>query len=155
MPTTALTPQQRRLLRARAHALHPVVQIAANGLSATVLAELERSLQAHELIKIKTRGAEREQRQQWLQQICQQLHAQPVQHIGNILLIWRQRRDDKAAPSTPPASKKTPPSSSTPPRRPATRSAPSRSATERYRPARANTTGSRRAPTAPRRRTLR
>ena len=57
---TELTPAQRRDLRARAHHLNPVVTIADNGLAPSVVAEIERSLQAHELIKVKVQGAERE-----------------------------------------------------------------------------------------------
>ena len=95
-----LTPAQRRDLRARAHHLNPVVTIAGNGLTPSVVAEIERSLQAHELIKVKVQGAEREQRDALMQELCASLQAEPVQHIGNILVVWRQRReeDKPAAP---------------------------------------------------------
>ncbi|MDX9884820.1 ribosome assembly RNA-binding protein YhbY [Thauera sp.] len=92
---TELTPAQRRDLRARAHHLNPVVTIADNGLAPTVVAEIERSLQAHELIKVKVQGAEREQREALMQELCDALDAAPVQHIGNILVVWRQRRDEE------------------------------------------------------------
>lgn len=97
-----LTPVQRRELRARAHHLHPVVTIAGNGLAPAVVAEIERSLQAHELIKVKVQGAEREQRAALMSELCETLDATPVQHIGNILVVWRQRREDAkvAAPAT-------------------------------------------------------
>ena len=91
---TELTPAQRRDLRARAHHLNPVVTIAGNGLAPTVIAEIERSLQAHELIKVKVQGAEREQRETLMQELCVALDAAPVQHIGNILVVWRQRREE-------------------------------------------------------------
>ena len=91
---TELTPAQRRDLRARAHHLTPVVTIADNGLAPTVVAEIERSLQAHELIKVKVQGAEREQRDALMQELCAALDAAPVQHIGNILVVWRQRREE-------------------------------------------------------------
>lgn len=94
---TELTPVQRRELRARAHHLNPVVSIADNGLTPTVLAEIERSLQAHELIKIKVHGAEREQREALLAELCSKLDAAPVQHIGTILIVWRQRREESAS----------------------------------------------------------
>ena len=90
---TELTPAQRRDLRARAHHLNPVVTIADNGLAPSVVAEIERSLQAHELIKVKVQGAEREQRDTLMQELCAALDAAPVQHIGNILVVWRQRRE--------------------------------------------------------------
>lgn len=97
-----LTPVQRRDLRARAHHLNPVVTIAGNGLTPTVVAEVERSLQAHELIKVKVQGAEREQRDALMNELCETLDAAPVQHIGNILVVWRQRREEEknAAPAT-------------------------------------------------------
>ena len=88
---TELTPAQRRDLRARAHHLNPVVTIADNGLAPSVVAEIERSLQAHELIKVKVQGAEREQRDTLMQELCAALDAAPVQHIGNILVLWREK----------------------------------------------------------------
>ena len=91
---TELTPAQRRDLRARAHHLNPAVTIGDNGLAPTVVAEIERSLQAHELIKVKVQGAEREQRDALMQELCAALDAAPVQHIGNILVVWRQRREE-------------------------------------------------------------
>ena len=91
---TELSPAQRRDLRARAHHLNPVVTIGDNGLAPTVVAEIERSLQAHELIKVKVQGAEREQRDALMQELCAALDAAPVQHIGNILVVWRQRREE-------------------------------------------------------------
>ncbi|MHB8786884.1 MAG: ribosome assembly RNA-binding protein YhbY [Thauera sp.] len=95
---TELTPAQRRDLRARAHHLNPVVTIAGNGLAPNVVAEIERSLQAHELIKVKVQGAEREQREALMEELCAALDAAPVQHIGNILVVWRARKEeDKAA----------------------------------------------------------
>ena len=123
---TELTPAQRRDLRARAHHLNPVVTIAGNGLAPTVIAEIERSLQAHELIKIKVQGAEREQRDTLMQELCASLDAAPVQHIGNILVVWRQRREEakpavsaekkplraataKSAPAFPPAPRRAAP----------------------------------------------
>lgn len=89
-----LTPAQRRELRARAHHLHPVVSIADKGLTTAVLGEIQRSLHAHELIKVRVHGGERQVREALLQEICEALDAAPVQHIGNILVVWRERRDE-------------------------------------------------------------
>lgn len=89
-----LTPAQRREFRAAAHHLNPVVTIAGNGLTPAVLGEIERSLQAHELIKVKVQGAERDARDGLMQELCARLEAAPVQHIGNILVVWRPRRED-------------------------------------------------------------
>jgi RNA-binding protein len=92
-----LTPAQRRSLRARAHALHPVVFIGDKGLSQNVLDEIASSLDSHELIKVRAGEADRDARDALLAQICEQLEAAPVQHIGKILVIYRPAPEKPAA----------------------------------------------------------
>ena len=87
--TTILTPQQRKFLRAQAHDLKPVVMIGNQGLTEAVLRETQRSLVAHELIKIRVLGDDRTAREAWLVEICAATGAAPVQHIGKLLLIYR------------------------------------------------------------------
>lgn len=89
-----LTPEQRRALRAAAHHLHPVVAIAGKGLTPGVLAEIDHSLKAHELIKVKLQGIERDDREALLTEICDQLECAPVQHIGNTLILWREKPEE-------------------------------------------------------------
>lgn len=91
-----LTPIQRRTLRAAAHHLHPVVSIAGNGLSDAVAKEIARALAAHELIKVKLYGIERDERETLLTEICTRLECAPVQHIGNILVLWKENLDKEA-----------------------------------------------------------
>ncbi|BBE10232.1 MAG: putative RNA-binding protein, YhbY family [Glomeribacter sp. 1016415] len=89
MPALSLTPAKRAALRAQAHALKPVVMIGADGLTEAVVAEIEKNLSAHELIKIRVLGDDRDTRIAIYQDICEQLNAAPIQHIGKLLLIWR------------------------------------------------------------------
>jgi putative YhbY family RNA-binding protein len=84
-----LTTDERRALRARAHALSPVVSISQNGLSEAVLKEIDASLNSHELIKIRVYGDDRTLREQYLTEICTQLEAAPVQQIGKLLVVFR------------------------------------------------------------------
>ena len=102
-----MTPDTRRRLRARAHALDPVVMVGHSGLSPAVLAEIERALKAHELVKIRVAGADRPERERILEQICAGAAAEPVQHIGRILVVYREnpdlRRPPVAAPALPAA----------------------------------------------------
>ena len=84
-----LTPTDRRALKARAHALKPVVWIGTAGLSETVLHELDQGLKSHELIKVKVASDEWEIRNALLEEICSRLEAAPVQHIGKMLVIYR------------------------------------------------------------------
>jgi RNA-binding protein len=85
-----LTPSRRRELKARAHALAPLVLIGGKGLSSSVLAEIERGLKSHELIKIRARDTDRAAREALLGEICRSTGAHPVQHIGKILVIFRE-----------------------------------------------------------------
>jgi RNA-binding protein len=84
-----LTVEQRKYLKAQAHALKPVVMIGSQGLSEAVIKEAERAIAAHELIKIRVLGDERDAREAYLAQLCDALSAAPVQHIGKLLLIYR------------------------------------------------------------------
>jgi len=95
----SLNPRDRSALRARAHALDPVVLIGDGGLTPAVLSEIDRSLNAHELIKIRVAGDDRKSREDILRQVCEALAAAPVQHIGKILVIYRQMPEKpKAGP---------------------------------------------------------
>ncbi|OAM52523.1 RNA-binding protein [Methylovorus sp. MM2] len=76
-------------LRALGHKLNPVVRIGGNGLTENVLNEIETSLNAHELIKIKVAGDDRTARIQLLEEICQKTNAMAVHHIGKQLVIYR------------------------------------------------------------------
>ncbi|MDP1654252.1 MAG: YhbY family RNA-binding protein [Rhodocyclaceae bacterium] len=91
-----LSPIERRALRANAHHLNPTVAISQNGLTAGVLKEIDLSLKAHELIKVKLHGIERDDRAALLAAICAQLDCAPVQQIGNILILWRPKPEEDA-----------------------------------------------------------
>ena len=84
-----LTPTQRRFLRAQAHHLNPVVIIGEAGLTENVMLEIDRSLIAHELIKVRVSGDDRIYRQELLGTICDTLQATAVQQIGKILILYR------------------------------------------------------------------
>ena len=88
---TELTPSERRALRARAHALHPVVMIGSAGLTDAVLREIGLALRNHELIKVRMPGEAWAERDEAMHRICAELDAAPVQHIGKILVIFRPR----------------------------------------------------------------
>ena len=83
------TSKELRQLRALAHKLRPVVTIAGKGLSATVLEELDRALNDHELIKVKVAVGDREQRDSVIAAVCERSSAVLVQRIGNIATLLR------------------------------------------------------------------
>lgn len=84
-----LTPVQRQHLKGLAHALNPVVMIGHQGLTDAVVREIAKALDAHELIKVRVLGDEREARIAIYEQICDGLDAAPVQHIGKLLVLYR------------------------------------------------------------------
>ncbi|AKH37437.1 MULTISPECIES: ribosome assembly RNA-binding protein YhbY [Nitrosomonas] len=90
-----LNSSQRRSLAARAHHINPIVMIGKDGLSAGVMSELDKGLSNHELIKIKILNGDRKARALLLEEICQQLEAFPVNHIGKILVIYRPETEGK------------------------------------------------------------
>lgn len=86
-----LSPAQRKALKADAHHLDPVVTIGDAGLTEAVLAEADRALNAHGLIKIRVHGDDRALRLEMLDTICSRLGCAPVQAIGKLLVVWRQK----------------------------------------------------------------
>jgi RNA-binding protein len=89
----ALTPSRRSELRAEAHKLTPVVIIGDKGLTDEVMAEIDRSLKAHELIKVRAATDDRDARGVWMERICERLQANAVQQIGKVLVVYRENFD--------------------------------------------------------------
>ena len=85
-----MTSKQISFLRGLAHKLNPVVMIGNNGLSETVLKEIDASLNAHELIKIKVQSDDKTLRTQMYQDICNTLNAVAVHHIGKQIVVYRK-----------------------------------------------------------------
>ena len=88
---SVLTPAERQPLKGRAHRLRPVVWVVELRLAETVIAEVGRALAAHELIKVQTVGLDREAREQVYAELCARCGAQPVQHIGKVLVLFRKK----------------------------------------------------------------
>ena len=90
-----LTPKQRRELRAQAHSLHPVVSVGQQGLTPQVMHEIDISLRAHALVKVRVFSEDRAERESMLSQIAGELEAAPVQHLGKVLIVWRPIEEPK------------------------------------------------------------
>jgi putative YhbY family RNA-binding protein len=86
-----LSPIERKKLKARAHAVNPIIHLGGKGLTEAVIAEIGRALDAHELIKVRAGSMERDAREAALAEICSRLDAQPVQHIGKVLVVYRKK----------------------------------------------------------------
>ncbi|HEY9571733.1 MAG TPA: YhbY family RNA-binding protein [Pusillimonas sp.] len=89
MPKLDITSQERSALRAAAHPLRPVVLIGDRGLSESVLKEIDLNLNAHQLIKVRIAGEERDARNAMQETICETLSCALVHHLGKTLIIYR------------------------------------------------------------------
>ena len=89
MPQITLTPAQRKIHRADAHHLDPVVLVGGDGLSPSVKKEIEAALKSHGLIKVRVFSDDRAAREAMLQTLADELNAAPIQHIGKLLVLWR------------------------------------------------------------------
>ncbi|MFT0547171.1 YhbY family RNA-binding protein [Allopusillimonas ginsengisoli] len=89
MPKLDITSNKRSELRAAAHPLRPVVLIGDRGLSESVLKEIDLNLNAHQLIKVRVAGDDREARTAMYDTICDTLSCAPVHHLGKTLILYR------------------------------------------------------------------
>jgi putative YhbY family RNA-binding protein len=104
MPAINLTPAQRKVHRAEAHHLNPVVLVGADGLTDAVVKETEQALKSHGLIKVRVFSDDRAARETMLASLADRLGAAPIQHIGKLLVLWRpmptkptEAREDRGA----------------------------------------------------------
>jgi RNA-binding protein len=89
MPAIQLTPAQRKVHRAEAHHLDPIVMVGGDGLTPAVKKEADSALKAHGLIKIRVFSDDRPAREAMLATLADELDAAPIQHIGKLLVLWR------------------------------------------------------------------
>ncbi len=89
----SLTNRERSALKARAHPLEPIVQVGQAGLTDGVVAEVDRALAAHELVKVRIAVADRAERAAICEAICERTGAAEVLRVGKVLGLWRPRPD--------------------------------------------------------------
>ena len=88
----SLTIAEKKRFRRIGHALKPVVMLGGQGLSEAVLAEINRALDDHELIKVRVGGEDRDERLAVVSAITEACKAENVQTIGKIVLIYRRAK---------------------------------------------------------------
>lgn len=88
-----LTRSQEAYLRGQAQAHKPIVRIGQRGLTDAVVAELERALHDHELVKIRLAGTDRDTRKTWIDELAQRTGAEVVQRIGATASLFRRNAD--------------------------------------------------------------
>jgi len=90
----ALTGKQRQFLRGLAHALEPVVRVGRAGASSSVIEETKRSLNAHELIKVRIDNDDSSQRKALAEELAKACDAEVAGTIGKLAILYRPREED-------------------------------------------------------------
>ena len=85
-----LSDAQRKYLRRLGHDRKPVVLIGNPGLSPNLIAEMERALTDHELVKVRARVGDRDLRDEVLAELATATRSEVVQRIGHVALYYRR-----------------------------------------------------------------
>lgn len=86
-----LTDAQRKHLKSLAHTLNPIVMVGQHGLKDTILTELDKALEYHQLVKIKISVGDREARDEVLEAILAHASgAALIQKIGNVAVLYQR-----------------------------------------------------------------
>ncbi len=88
-----LSEHQKKHLRGLGHKLKPVIMVGDAGLSDSLREEYERTLEHHELIKVKVRVGDREARDEIISRLCADGGAELVQRVGNTALVYRRNAE--------------------------------------------------------------
>jgi RNA-binding protein len=85
-----LSDAQRKYLRRLGHDRNPIVLIGNAGLGPNLIAEMDRALHDHELVKVRARVGDRGLRDQTLAELATATHSEVVQRIGHVALFYRR-----------------------------------------------------------------
>lgn len=82
--------ETQKTLKGIGHRLEPIIIIGANGISEAVIAETERALHDHELIKIKLPAGDAETRKACGLALAEATNSELVHHIGRMALLFKK-----------------------------------------------------------------
>lgn len=90
-----LTGKQKRFLRSKANHLQPLFQIGKNGLTQSVIEQIEEALESKELIKVNILQNCAEDKTDIAQTLSEQDGIHVVQVIGNIIILYKESIEKK------------------------------------------------------------
>jgi len=91
-----LTGAQRSHLRALGQKLEATLKLGRGGMTPEFLAELQKLLRAHELVKLRFQGADRDERATKCEEIADQGRCVFVSAVGHTALFYRQHPEPKS-----------------------------------------------------------
>ena len=89
-----MTTRQRAKLRSMGTILEPIVHIGKEGINDNLCKQTWDALEARELIKVTVQKNAPLDAREACAELCERVHADPVQVIGNRFVIYRQARED-------------------------------------------------------------
>lgn len=89
-----LTGKQRQFLKGLAHPLAPIVRIGKGGVSESVIAETKKSLDSHELIKVRLDVDDSKERKAMADQLATATDAHLAGTVGKIAILYREREEE-------------------------------------------------------------
>ena len=89
---TTLSAAEKKQLRAIAHNLNPIIIVGDKGISESLLEELDRALEQHELIKVKLSSNDRAFREQAINELTASSKSALVQVIGKVAILLRRSK---------------------------------------------------------------
>lgn len=90
-----LTGKQKRYLRKEAHHLDPIFQIGKGGLNDNMIDQVQDVLEKRELIKIHILQNNMDDHKVVAESIAEQAGAELVQLIGNIIVLYKESKENK------------------------------------------------------------
>lgn len=88
-----ITPKQRKYLKSLAQHLQPKIIIGKNSLTDTVFKQIDDTLKANELVKIKILSNNLDDHDEIVQEVLETLSAEFVSHLGSKFVIYRQSKE--------------------------------------------------------------
>jgi RNA-binding protein len=89
-----ITAKQRSYLKSLANKLKPYEQIGKDGITEAFLAQLEITLEKHELVKVNVLDSSMLSAKEAANDICEKVRAEFVQAIGNKFVIYKRNHDE-------------------------------------------------------------
>lgn len=88
-----LTAKQRQFLKGLAHPLSPVVRVGRGRITPALIAETKRSLEAHELIKVRIDVDEGAARRELATELARKTESELAGTIGKLAILYRPRAE--------------------------------------------------------------
>lgn len=89
-----LTGKNRSYLRGEANSLNPIVHVGKDGITESVIEQLDAALEDHELLKVRILESTGRTTRSAAEELATAAGAELVQVIGGIAVLFRQREED-------------------------------------------------------------